>query len=215
MHSIWYWTYETRLMKQRTVACGHWQRSCWDMDNATLMDLLTNQVWGREYGQASCWCVGSLSMWVALYLRTWCPSLIGHVGRSSALGASVYWDWSCSPCYCSSVSWAALCSCSVWDMWHDTPYVLFFALSYPEWYGPLMQYWYPPVSPPVLSISTLVWRYVHKFVKMDAKEALQYVYCMCLTTDQGDGVGREKLEDAWELIRQIIVLGNSGPGWRN
>jgi nuclear pore complex protein Nup93 len=67
----------------------------------------------------------------------------------------------------------------------------------------------------VLSISTLVWRYVHKFVKMDAKEALQYVYCMCLTTDQGDGVGREKLEDAWELIRQIIVLGNSGAGWRN
>jgi hypothetical protein len=30
-----------------------------------------------------------------------------------------------------------------------------------------------------------------------------------------DGVGREQLEDAWELVRQIIVLGNSGLGWRN
>jgi hypothetical protein len=29
-----------------------------------------------------------------------------------------------------------------------------------------------------------------------------------------DGVGREQL-DAWELVRQVIVLGNSGPGWRN
>ena len=70
-----------------------------------------------------------------------------------------------------------------------------------------------PVSPPALSISTLIWRYVRQFVKMDAKEALQYVYCICLAADQGDGVGREQLENAWELVRRIIVLGNSGPGW--
>lgn len=48
---------------------------------------------------------------------------------------------------------------------------------------------------------------------MDTKEALQYVYCVCLAADQGDGVGREQLETAWELVRRIIVLGNSGPGW--
>ncbi|KAF9456680.1 nucleoporin-interacting protein NIC96 [Collybia nuda] len=70
-----------------------------------------------------------------------------------------------------------------------------------------------PVSPPALSISTLIWRYVRQFVKMDAKEALQYVYCVCLTADQSDGVGKEQLENAWELVRRIIVLGNSGPGW--
>ena len=48
---------------------------------------------------------------------------------------------------------------------------------------------------------------------MDAKEALQYVYCMCLSADQGEGVGREQVEIAWELVRRIIVLSNSGPAW--
>jgi nuclear pore complex protein Nup93 len=48
---------------------------------------------------------------------------------------------------------------------------------------------------------------------MDAKEALQYVYCVCLAADQADGVGKEQIENAWELVRRIIVLGNSGPGW--
>ncbi|PFH50708.1 hypothetical protein AMATHDRAFT_144459 [Amanita thiersii Skay4041] len=70
-----------------------------------------------------------------------------------------------------------------------------------------------PVTPPALSLSTLIWRYVRQFVKMDAKEALQYVYCVCLSSDQGDGVGREQVENAWELIRRIIVLSNSGPAW--
>ncbi|KAL0950483.1 hypothetical protein HGRIS_007295 [Hohenbuehelia grisea] len=70
-----------------------------------------------------------------------------------------------------------------------------------------------PASPPALSLSTLVWRYVRQFVKMDAKEALQYVYCVALAADQPDGVGREQLEAAWELVRRIIVLSNSGPGW--
>ena len=50
-------------------------------------------------------------------------------------------------------------------------------------------------------------------MKIDAKEALQYVYCGCLAADQGDGVGKEQIENAWELVRRIIVLGNSGPGW--
>ncbi|EAU93284.1 nucleoporin-interacting protein NIC96 [Coprinopsis cinerea okayama7 len=70
-----------------------------------------------------------------------------------------------------------------------------------------------PASPPALSLSTLIWRYVRQFVKMDAKEALQYVYCVCLSADQGNGVGREQVESAWDLTRRIIVLANSGPGW--
>jgi hypothetical protein len=48
---------------------------------------------------------------------------------------------------------------------------------------------------------------------MDAKEALQYVYCVCLASDQGEGVGNEQVENAWELVRRIIVLANSGPAW--
>jgi nuclear pore complex protein Nup93 len=48
---------------------------------------------------------------------------------------------------------------------------------------------------------------------MDAKEALQYVYCICLSSDQGDGVGREQMEIAWEQVRRIIVLANSGVAW--
>lgn len=70
-----------------------------------------------------------------------------------------------------------------------------------------------PLSPPALSLSTLIWRYVRQFVKMDAKEALQYVYCVCLSADQGNGVGKENLESAWELARRIIVLAHSGPAW--
>ncbi|KAG6816414.1 hypothetical protein H0H87_006151 [Tephrocybe sp. NHM501043] len=69
-----------------------------------------------------------------------------------------------------------------------------------------------PASPPALSMSTLVWRYVRQFVKMDAKEALQYVYCVPLAADQGD-VGKEQVESAWEQVRRIIVLGNGGQGW--
>lgn len=58
----------------------------------------------------------------------------------------------------------------------------------------------------------MIWRYVRQFVKMDAKEALQYVYCVCLAADQGE-VGKEQVENAWEQVRRIIVLGNGGPGW--
>ncbi|EPQ61191.1 NIC-domain-containing protein [Gloeophyllum trabeum ATCC 11539] len=70
-----------------------------------------------------------------------------------------------------------------------------------------------PLSPPALSLSTLIWRYVRQFVKMDAKEALQYIYCVCLSSDQGDGVGREQLEIAWDLVRRTISLANSGAAW--
>ena len=70
-----------------------------------------------------------------------------------------------------------------------------------------------PLNPPALSLSTLIWRYVRQFVKLDAKEALQYVYCVSLSADQGNGVGKENLESAWELVRRIIVLAHSGPAW--
>ncbi|EIN13233.1 nucleoporin-interacting protein NIC96 [Punctularia strigosozonata HHB-11173 SS5] len=71
----------------------------------------------------------------------------------------------------------------------------------------------PANGPPALSLTTLVWRYIRQFVKMDAKEALQYVYCVCLSADQGDGVGRQQVENAWELVRRIIVLANTGAAW--
>jgi nuclear pore complex protein Nup93 len=70
-----------------------------------------------------------------------------------------------------------------------------------------------PIGPPALSLSTLIWRYVRQFVKMDAKEALQYVYCVCLSADQGDGVGKEQIESAWDQVRRIVVLANTGAAW--
>ncbi|KAI0089845.1 nucleoporin-interacting protein NIC96 [Irpex rosettiformis] len=71
----------------------------------------------------------------------------------------------------------------------------------------------PPSGQPALSLSTLLWRYVRQFVKMDAREALQYVYCVCLCADQPGGVGKEQVESAWELVRRIIVLANPGAAW--
>ncbi|KAI0321907.1 nucleoporin-interacting protein NIC96 [Amylostereum chailletii] len=70
-----------------------------------------------------------------------------------------------------------------------------------------------PNAPPALSLPTLIWRYVRQFVKMDAKEALQYVYTVTLSADQVGAIGQEQLENAWELVRRIIVLSNAGPAW--
>ena len=67
--------------------------------------------------------------------------------------------------------------------------------------------------PPALSLSTLIWRYVRQFVRLDAKEALQYVYTVTLGTDQPGGIGREQLELSWDLVRRVIVLANVGPAW--
>ncbi|KAF9076587.1 nucleoporin-interacting protein NIC96 [Rhodocollybia butyracea] len=68
---------------------------------------------------------------------------------------------------------------------------------------------------PSLTLHTLIWRYVRQFVKMDAKEGLQYVYTLPLSSDQPSppGVGHEQLEAAWELVRRIIVMANGGPMW--
>ena len=70
-----------------------------------------------------------------------------------------------------------------------------------------------PNGPPALSLPTLIWRYVRQFVKMDAKEALQYVYTVSLNSDQAGGIGQEQVENALELVRRIITLANSGPAW--
>jgi nuclear pore complex protein Nup93 len=73
----------------------------------------------------------------------------------------------------------------------------------------------PPGGPPSLNFTTMIWRYVRQFVKMDAKEALHYVYCVTLNGDaaQGPDVGRDQVETAWELVRRIIVLANAGAAW--
>ena len=70
-----------------------------------------------------------------------------------------------------------------------------------------------PSFPPALSLSTLTWRYVRQFVRLDSKEALQYVYTVTLGADQPDGIGKEQLELAWDLVRRVIVLANAGPAW--
>ncbi|KDR68691.1 hypothetical protein GALMADRAFT_256474 [Galerina marginata CBS 339.88] len=71
----------------------------------------------------------------------------------------------------------------------------------------------PPSGPPALSLPTFIWRYVRQFVKMDAKEALQYIYCITLSADQGNGVGKEQVETTWELVRRVIVMADGGPAW--
>ena len=67
-------------------------------------------------------------------------------------------------------------------------------------------------SPPALNFAALIHKYVRPFTKLDSQHALQYVACICLSADQGDGVGKEQVEYAWSEIRKIIVLAE-GAGW--
>jgi hypothetical protein len=48
---------------------------------------------------------------------------------------------------------------------------------------------------------------------MDAKEALQYVYCICLSKDQGEGVGEEQVKNAWEQVQRIVIYADTGAAW--
>ena len=50
-------------------------------------------------------------------------------------------------------------------------------------------------------------------MRSDPKEALQYVYTICLSEDQASGVGKEQVELAWELTRRIIVSAETGGVW--
>ena len=66
---------------------------------------------------------------------------------------------------------------------------------------------------PSLNFPLLIARYIRQFTRTDPKEALQYVYCLCLTADQGEGVGNEQIETAWDLCRKVIVSAEAGGGW--
>ena len=55
--------------------------------------------------------------------------------------------------------------------------------------------------------------YIQQFTRTDPKEVLQYVYCLCLTTDQGEGVGKEQIETAWDLCRKVVVSAEAGGSW--
>lgn len=76
-------------------------------------------------------------------------------------------------------------------------------------YSPVYVY---PTSVAALNLSSLIHRYVRPFTKHDAQHALQYVACICLSADQGNGVGKEQVEYAWAEVRKIIVLAE-GAGW--
>jgi nuclear pore complex protein Nup93 len=132
-------------------------------------------------------------------------------GRGGSVGTSGHGSGSRTSCYCACISWFTSCPVARGDVRYDTQYESGFA--FPWRLTNLIKVSLSPLSPPALSLPTLIWRYVRQFVKIDAKEALQYVYCVCLAADQGEGIGKEQLEIAWELIRRIIVLGNGGPAW--
>lgn len=113
---------------------------------------------------------------------------------------------------CLSVPWFVACAFQGRDIRYDALYVEKASDAHisPD---TLYLVTLSPISPPALSLSTLIWRYVRQFVKMDAREALQYVYCVCLSADQGNDVGKEQVESAWDLVRRIIVLANTGAAW--
>ena len=69
-----------------------------------------------------------------------------------------------------------------------------------------------PDSPPAFNFAALIRKYVRPFTKHDSTHALQYIACICLSADQGDGVGKEQIEYAWQEVRKLIVLAE-GAGW--
>ena len=72
--------------------------------------------------------------------------------------------------------------------------------------------WLTPNAPPALNLAALIHKYVRPFAKHDSQHALQYVACICLSADQGDGVGKEQIEYAWSEVRKIVALAE-GAGW--
>jgi nuclear pore complex protein Nup93 len=49
-------------------------------------------------------------------------------------------------------------------------------------------------------------------MRIEPQIALQYVYCLCLSADQGSA-GKEQVEIAWELTRRVILMAEVGGGW--
>ncbi|KAF8588475.1 NIC-domain-containing protein [Ramaria rubella] len=66
---------------------------------------------------------------------------------------------------------------------------------------------------PSLNLALVIARYIRQFTRTDPKEAIQYVYCVCLSADQGEGVGKEQVETAWDLCRKVIVSAEASGGW--
>ncbi|KAG8703494.1 hypothetical protein FRC09_004138 [Ceratobasidium sp. 395] len=67
-----------------------------------------------------------------------------------------------------------------------------------------------PFQPPALNLALLITRYVKPFMTSDPKEAVQYAYCISLSHDQGQSVGKEQVDYARELTRRIIVAAPAG-----
>ena len=65
---------------------------------------------------------------------------------------------------------------------------------------------------PTLNFALLISRYIRQFIRSEPQVALQYVYCICLSADQGD-VGKEQVEVAWELTRRVILMAEPGGEW--
>lgn len=66
---------------------------------------------------------------------------------------------------------------------------------------------------PSLNLALVIARYIRQFTRTDPKEAIQYVYCVCLSADQGEGLGKEQIETAWDLCRKVIVSAEATGGW--
>ncbi|GJJ09412.1 hypothetical protein Clacol_003634 [Clathrus columnatus] len=69
--------------------------------------------------------------------------------------------------------------------------------------------------PPSINFSLMIARYIRQFIRTDPKEAIQYVYCICLNADQGNGTGQEQIEAAWDLCRKVIAAAESTVGWED
>ena len=65
-----------------------------------------------------------------------------------------------------------------------------------------------------LNFALLISRYIRQFLRVDPRVALQYVYSVCLSSDQ-EGAGREQIEIAWELCRRVILMAEAGGGWED
>ena len=50
-------------------------------------------------------------------------------------------------------------------------------------------------------------------MRSDPKEAMQYVYNVCLSDNQGPVAGKEQVELAWDLTRRIIVSAEYNSSW--
>ncbi|KDN50351.1 NIC-domain-containing protein [Tilletiaria anomala UBC 951] len=56
-----------------------------------------------------------------------------------------------------------------------------------------------------LDFAKLIQRYVRPFVEFDAREALQYLYLVCLSADAPAPVGQEQVAKCHDLIRSLVL----------